>query len=152
MWTCVIGGKYIQVACVIMGMCVCSEKEAAGGCFEWIGTCLHYVFQDCSDPLVLEVVIFALIFGVDNIAIYLCLFANMDYGEVAASVIMFYLLLAILVAISFAILFQVSFLCALAMMHQDRPHHFRYYTQQAPDRPTGARNCRYILLHLARFN
>lgn len=59
------------------------------------------------DPLIFEVGIYALMFGTDNIAIYVALFSNVSLIETAGIVTFFYLMLALYLLIAIFIIVQV---------------------------------------------
>lgn len=60
------------------------------------------------DPLVIEVTIYALMFGTDNIAIYVALFSGVSLFESLAVCIFFYSLLLLYLALAILIIVQVS--------------------------------------------
>ena len=58
------------------------------------------------DPLTFEVAIYALMFGTDNIAIYVALFSNVTFLEILAVVVFFYSLLLLYLFIAIFIIIQ----------------------------------------------
>ena len=62
----------------------------------------------CLDPLIFEVAIYALMFGTDNIAIYVALFSNVTLFETAAVCTFFYLMLLLYLVIAIFIIVQVN--------------------------------------------
>lgn len=59
------------------------------------------------DPLIFEVAMYALMFGTDNIAIYVALFSNMSLLETAGICILFYLMLFLYLLMAIFIIVQV---------------------------------------------
>ena len=60
----------------------------------------------CVDPLTFEVAIYALMFGTDNIAIYVALFSNVTFLEILAVVVFFYSLLLLYLFIAIFVIIQ----------------------------------------------
>ena len=58
------------------------------------------------DPLTFEVAIYALMFGTDNIAIYVALFSNVTFLEILAVVVFFYSLLLLYLFIAIFVIIQ----------------------------------------------
>lgn len=61
----------------------------------------------CTNPLVEEVAMYALLFGVDNIVIYVSLLCSLSNVEILTAIVVFYLLLLTYLGIAIAIITQV---------------------------------------------
>jgi cadmium resistance protein CadD (predicted permease) len=66
-------------------------------------------FAHYLNPLVMEVCLYSLLFGTDNIAIYVSLFSNMTNVEILFIVVIFYVLLFLFICFAILIVTQVSF-------------------------------------------
>ena len=79
-----------------------SDNKGGGGKYcprcGWINCCL--------DPLAQEVVLYVLIFGIDNLAIFTVLFANVSEIEIVVVIVVFYLLLFFYIALTIVVLIQ----------------------------------------------
>jgi cadmium resistance protein CadD (predicted permease) len=64
----------------------------------------------CRDPLIEEVTLFGLLFGVDNISIYVSLICNMTDAEIVAVIVVFYSLLTFYLGIALLIITKVEML------------------------------------------
>ena len=62
----------------------------------------------CRDLLIEEVVMYALMFGVDNIAIYVSLLSNLSNEEIVGAIVVFYSLLCLYLIIAAFVILQVS--------------------------------------------
>ena len=60
----------------------------------------------CLDPLAQEVILYVLIFGIDNLAIFTVLFANVSEIEIVVVVVVFYALLFFYIALTIVVLIQ----------------------------------------------
>ena len=63
----------------------------------------------CRDSLIEEVAMYALMFGIDNIAIYVSLLSNLSNEEIVGSIVVFYSLLCLYLIIAALVVLQVSF-------------------------------------------
>ena len=68
--------------------------------------CVKTLFS-FMDPLTFEVAIYALMFGTDNIAIYVALFSNVTFLEILAVIVFFYSLLLLYLFIAVFVIIQV---------------------------------------------
>ena len=79
-----------------------SDNKGGGGKYcprcGWINCCL--------DPLAQEVILYVLIFGIDNLAIFTVLFANVSEIEIVVVVVVFYALLFFYIALTIVVLIQ----------------------------------------------
>jgi cadmium resistance protein CadD (predicted permease) len=66
--------------------------------------------SSCRDPLIEEVTLFGLLFGVDNISIYVSLICNMTDTEIVAVLVVFYSLLTFYLGIALLIITKVAML------------------------------------------
>ena len=64
--------------------------------------------SSCRDPLLEEVALYGLLFGVDNISIYVSLICNMTNTEIAVVITVFYLLLAFYLGIALLVITKVA--------------------------------------------
>jgi len=85
------------------GMELQSVEDSSCPC---LASCINNLFQACCDTLTSEVILYSLMFGVDNIAIYICLFATLTTVEVAVVIVIFYSLLFIYILLALVILYQ----------------------------------------------
>jgi cadmium resistance protein CadD (predicted permease) len=60
------------------------------------------------NPLLEEVLLFGLLFGVDNISIYVSLFSNSTDADILVTVIVFYVLLLFYIGVAIAVITKVS--------------------------------------------
>lgn len=64
--------------------------------------------SSCRDPILEEVILYGLLFGVDNISIYVSLICNMTDAEIVAVVVVFYSLLAFYLFLALMIITKVT--------------------------------------------
>jgi cadmium resistance protein CadD (predicted permease) len=81
-----------------------NELDQSNSFVVWMKTMFSFM-----DPLTFEVAIYALMFGTDNIAIYVALFSNVTLLEILAIIVFFYSLLLLYLFIAVFIIMQVCF-------------------------------------------